>query len=246
MSPLSRLILDPRFHGDDGKTNVAGGVMTDLGYDAAHLMGAVVLLMSFALLYQRRLSSLLNTFAMQALALSAAAFWQGYIQDAPHLYVTGLLALGLKAILIPVALHRIATKLNIQRTVEPALSVGLTMLAGVSLVTLSILLVMPVTEQTSALTREDLALSLSVVLLGLLMMITRRNAVSQVVGFMSIENGLILAAVGVVGMPLVVEMSIAFSVMVAFIVFGIFLFQIRERFDTLDMHKIESFRGESR
>ncbi len=219
--------------------------MLDLGYDAAHLLGAVVLLMSFALLYQRRLFSLLHVFTAQALALSAAAAWQGFIHDAPHLYVTALLTLVLKAILIPVALHRIIRKLNIQRTIEPALSIGLTMLAGVSLVTLSILLVMPVTEQASALTREDLALSLSVVLLGLLMMISRRNAVSQVVGFMSIENGLILAAVGVAGMPLVVEMSVAFSVMVAFIVFGIFLFHIRERFDTLDMQKIESFRGES-
>lgn len=219
--------------------------MLDLGYDAAHLLGAIVLLMSFALLYQRRLFSLLNVFAAQALALSLAAAWQGYIQHAPHLYVTALLTLGLKAILIPVALHRIILKLNIHRAIEPALSIGLTMVAGVSLVTLSILLVMPVTESSSALTREDLALSLSVVLLGLLMMISRRNAVSQVVGFMSIENGLILAAVGVAGMPLVVEMSIAFSVMVAFIVFGIFLFHIRERFDTLDMQKIESFRGES-
>ncbi|WP_431859096.1 hydrogenase-4 component E [Azospirillum sp.] len=219
--------------------------MHDLGYDAAHLLGAVVLLMSFALLYQRRLFALLHVFTAQALALSAAAAWQGYIQHAPHLYVTALLTLGLKAIVMPVALHRIVVKLNIHRAIEPALSVGLTMLAGVSLVTLSILLVMPVTESASALTREDLALSLSVVLLGLLMMITRRNAVSQVVGFMSIENGLILAAVGVAGMPLVVEMSIAFSVMVAFIVFGIFLFHIRERFDTLDMQKIESFRGES-
>ncbi len=218
--------------------------MLDLGYDIAHLMGAIVLLMSFALLYQRRLFSLLNVFTVQALALTAAAAWQGYTQHAPHLYVTALLTLGLKAILIPVALHRIIVKLNIQRSIEPALSIGLTMLIGVSLVTLSILLVMPVTEQATALTREDLALSLSVVLLGLLMMISRRNAVSQVVGFMSIENGLILAAIGVAGMPLVIEMSIAFSVMVAFIVFGIFLFHIRERFDTLDMQQIDTFRGE--
>lgn len=217
----------------------------DFGYDAAHLLGTLVLLTSFALLYQRRLFSLLNVFTVQALALAATAAWQAYVHDEPHLYITALLTLTLKAIAIPVALHRIIRRLNIHRTVEPALGIGLTMLAGVSLVTLSILLVLPVTETATALTREDLALSLSVVLLGLLMMISRRNAVSQVVGFMSIENGLILAAVGVAGMPLVVEMSIAFSVMVAFIIFGIFLFQIRERFETLDMRKIESFRGES-
>jgi hydrogenase-4 component E len=217
----------------------------DIGYDAAHLLGTLVLLTSFALLYQRRLFSLLNVFTVQALALSGAAAWQAYAHDEPHLYITAILTLSLKAIAIPVALHRIIQRLHIERTVEPALGIGLTMVAGVSLVTLSILLVLPVTENATALTREDLALSLSVVLLGLLMMISRRNAVSQVVGFMSIENGLILAAVGVAGMPLVVEMSIAFSVMVAFIIFGIFLFQIRERFETLDMRKIESFRGES-
>ncbi len=219
--------------------------MIDIGYDAAHLLGALVLMTSFALLYQRRLFSLLNVFTIQALALSGAAAWQAYAHDEPHLYITALLTLTLKAIAIPVALHRIIQRLHIERTVEPALGIGLTMVAGVSLVTLSILLVLPVTENATALTREDLALSLSVVLLGLLMMISRRNAVSQVVGFMSIENGLILAAVGVAGMPLVVEMSIAFSVMVAFIIFGIFLFQIRERFETLDVRKIESFRGES-
>lgn len=218
--------------------------MNDIGYDAAHLLGAIVLLMSFALLYQNRLFSLLQVYSAQSLTLAAAAAWQGYAQGESHLYLTAGLTLFLKAIAIPVALHRIIVKMDIQRSIEPALSIGLTMLAGVSLVTLSILLVLPVTADASALTREDLALSLSVVLLGLLMMISRRNAVSQVVGFMSIENGLILAAIGVAGMPMIVEMSIAFSVMVAFIIFGIFLFDIRERFDSLDIHRIEQFRGE--
>jgi hydrogenase-4 component E len=217
----------------------------DIGYDAAHLLGAVVLLMSFALLYQRRIFSVITVFTLQALALAAAAAWQGFAHGEPHLYVTALLTLVLKAVAIPLALHRIILRLNIQRTVDAALSVGLTMVAGVSLVTLSILLVLPVTTDAATLTREGLALSLSVVLLGLLMMITRRNAVSQVVGFMSIENGLIFAAIGVAGMPLIVEMMVAFSVMVAFIIFGIFLFQIRERFDTLDLQKIDSYRGES-
>jgi hydrogenase-4 component E len=220
--------------------------MPSIHYDIAHLLGASVLLLSFALLYQRRLFALIKMFAIQSAALAAAAAWQGYIQDAPHLYVTAVLALSMKAIVIPVALHRIIIRLNIERNVDTALGVGPTMIAGVSLVTLSILLVLPVTADVTALTREDLALALSVVLLGLLTMITRRNAVGQVVGFMSLENGLILAAVGVEGMPLVVEMLVAFAVMVAFIIFGIFFFHIRERFDTLDLHNLETFRGEHR
>jgi hydrogenase-4 component E len=101
-----------------------------------------------------------------------------------------------------------------------------------------------VTQGADPLSREDLAFALSVLLLGLLMMVTRRNAVSQVVGFMSLENGLILAAAGAKGMPLVVEISVAFSVLIALIVIGVFLFRIRERFDTVDVQALDRFRGD--
>ena len=135
-------------------------------------------------------------------------------------------------------------RLDIHRKVETVVGIGLTMLAGIGLVALSMVLMLRVTPDADALARQDLAFALSVVLLGLLMMVTRRNAVSQVVGFMSIENGLILAATGAKGMPLVVEISVAFSVLVAFIVIGMFLFRIRERFDTVDVQALDRFRGE--
>jgi hydrogenase-4 component E len=218
--------------------------MGNLSYDVAHLLGTSVLVLSFALLFQRRILGVLNIFALQATVLAAAAAWQGFTQDAPHLYITAAIALAFKAIIIPLALRRIAFRFQIHRTVETVLGIGLTMIAGVCLVGLAIVLVLPLTRQSMLMTRDDLALALSIVLIGLLMMITRRNALTQVVGFMSLENGLILAAVGVVGMPLVVEMSVAFSVMVAFIIFGIFFFHIRDRFDTLDLQSLETFRGE--
>ncbi|HEY8016006.1 MAG: hydrogenase-4 component E [Dongiales bacterium] len=218
--------------------------MGSLTYDVAHLLGTSVLVLSFALLFQRRILGVLNIFALQAAVLAAAAAWQAYTQDAPHLYITAAIALLFKAIAIPVALRRIAFRFRIHRTVETVLGIGPTMIAGVCLVGLSVVLVLPLTRQSVLMTRDDLALALSIVLIGLLMMITRRNALTQVVGFMSLENGLILAAIGVVGMPLVVEMSVAFSVMVAFIIFGIFFFHIRDRFDTLDLQSLETFRGE--
>jgi len=218
--------------------------MGSLTYDVAHLLGTSVLVLSFALLFQRRILGVLNIFALQAAVLAAAAAWQGYTQDAPHLYITAAIALLFKAIAIPLALRRIAFRFRIHRTVETVLGIGPTMMAGVCLVGLSVVLVLPLTGQSVLMTRDDLALALSIVLIGLLMMITRRNALTQVVGFMSLENGLILAAVGVVGMPLVVEMSVAFSVMVAFIIFGIFFFHIRDRFDTLDLQSLETFRGD--
>jgi len=215
-----------------------------ISYDVAHLIGATVLMAGLQLLYQRRLFAVINTFAFQALALAAAAGWQAHVQNAPHLYVTAAIALIFKAMFVPFALHWLIEKLGIQRTVETALPIGWTMMAGVGLVALSILLVLPVTANAAALTRESLALAMSVVLLGLLMMITRRNAVTQVVGFMALENGLILAAVSARGMPLVVEISVAFSVLVAMTLFGIFFFRIRERFDTLDLADIEPYRGD--
>jgi hydrogenase-4 component E len=218
--------------------------MNSVYLDIAHLLAGGLVLVSFMLLYQDRMFGLLNVFALHALALALSVAWQAFIQDAPHLYVTALIALVFKAIMIPVALHRMVQRLHIHRTIEPVVGVGLTMLAGMMLVALSALVMLPVTSEADTLTREDLAFALSVVLLGLLMMVTRRNAVSQVVGFMSMENGLVLAATGAKGMPLVVEISVAFSVLIAFIVIGIFLFRIRERFDTVDVETLNLFRGE--
>ncbi len=220
--------------------------MRTLAFDVAHLLAGSMLVLSFVLLYQVRITATLNVFALQAIALSLSVAWQALIQDAPHLLVTAAVALVVKGIVIPTALHRIVRRLGIHREIEQVLGAGPTMLIGLGLVALSILLVLPVSGKVSILAREDLAFALAVILLGLLMMITRRNAVTQIVGFMSLENGLILAASGAKGMPLVVELSVAMSILIAFIVFGVFVFRIRERFDTIDVGALDQFRGERR
>lgn len=220
--------------------------MDKFAFDVAHFLAGSLVLVSLMLLYQDRLSALLNVFAFQAVVLALSVSWQAYVQGAPHLYLTAFITLSVKAIIIPVALHRMIRRLGIHREVETAINIGPTMLAGLALVALSMVVILRVTAHADMLAREDLAFALSVVLLGLLMMVTRRNAVSQVVGFMSLENGLILAATGAKGMPFVVEISVAFSVLIAFIVIGIFLFRIRERFDTVDLEAMDDFRGESR
>ena len=217
-----------------------------LGYDVAHMLGGAVLVLSFGLLYQRRLSSVINIYAMQAWVLAAAAAWQGWVQGSPELYVTALIALSAKGVAIPLALQRIVRRLDIHRAVETALGIFPSMAVGVVLVVLAILVVLPPTMESQVLTREDLALALSVVLLGQLMMITRRTALTQVVGFMSVENGLILGAVGVQGMPLVVELSVAVLVLVGAVVFGVFFFRIRDRFDSLDISHLDRVGGAHR
>jgi hydrogenase-4 component E len=219
-----------------------------LPYDIAHLLGGAMLLLSFVLLYQRRVPAVINAFAAQGAVLALAAAWQGWMQAAPQLYLTALIAFAAKAVLIPIALRALIRRFDLHRTVETALGIGPSLMAGVALVALAILVVLPITAGAAAraIAREDLALALSVVLLGMLMMITRRNAILQVVGLMSLENGLILAAVGATGMPLVVELSTAALVLMVFIVAGVFVFQIRERFASVDLAFLESHRGERR
>jgi len=218
--------------------------MNSLDFDVAHLLAGGLVLISFIMLYQDRLYALLNTFALHALILAVSVAWQAFIQHAPHLFITAMIALFFKAILIPVALHRIIQRLGVHRAIETVVGIGPTMLFGMGLVALSIAVMLPITAEANPLARQDLAFALAVLLLGLLLMVTRRNAVSQVVGFMSLENGLVLAATGARGMPLVVEISVAFSILIAFVVIGIFLFRIRERFDTVDVQALDRHRGE--
>jgi hydrogenase-4 component E len=220
--------------------------MSGLTFDIAHLLAGGLVLVSFMMLYQDRLFALINVFALHAVVLALSVAWQAYIQAAHHLYITAAIALVFKAIIVPVGLHRIIQRLGIHRDIETAVGIGPTMLAGIGLVTLSMVLMLRVTPEADPLAREDLAFALSIILLGLLVMVTRRNAVSQVVGFMSLENGLVLAATGAKGMPLVVEISVAFSILIAFIVIGVFLFRIRERFDSVDVGALDDFRGERR
>jgi hydrogenase-4 component E len=218
--------------------------MSRMTFDIAHMLAGSLVLVSFIQLYQDRLTALLNVFALHALVLALSVAWQAYAQAATHLYLTAAIALLFKAIIIPVVLHRIIERLGIHREIETVVGVGPTMLLGIGLVALSMVVMLRVTAEADPLAREDLAFALSVVVLGMLMMVTRRNAVSQVVGFMSLENGLVLAATGAKGMPLVVEISVAFSILIAFIVIGIFLFRIRERFDTVDLSALDRSRGE--
>ena len=221
------------------------------GYDIGHLLAGGVLLMSFALLVQRRIRALIRLYAAQAVLLAAAAAWQGLVQHAPELYVAAAITLAAKGVAIPAALRRIVRRLGpaTARTGPgPVVVAGrFTLLAaGVGLVALSALVVLPATALSPVAARENLAMALAVVLIGLLAMIVRRTALTQAIGFLALENGLVLAAVGVAGMPLMVELAVAVLVLVAFAVFGVFFFRIRARFDSLELHHLDRVGGAHR
>ncbi len=217
-----------------------------LAYEISHLLAGVMLVVSFALLYQQRIASVLNAFAAQSITLALAVAWAAWSEDRPDLFITATMAFVLKGVVIPVALHRTVTRLGVHREVEKVVGVGMALLVGLALCGLAQALVVKIAPVAAGLARDQLALAMAIVLLGFLMMIVRRNAVTQVVGFMSMENGLILAATGARGMPLVVEVSVAFSVLIALFVFAVFVFRIRERFDTIDIEALDRMRGDRR
>lgn len=218
--------------------------MIATAFDTSNFLAGALVLLSFLQLYQTRMPPIITLFAVQSLVLAGFVGWQADIQHAPHLLITAAIALGFKAIAIPLALHWLIRHMGIHRSVETVVGTGLTMMAGMLLVGLSMALMTRTAVSENVLVRQDMAFALSVVLLGFLMMVTRRNAISQVVGFMSIENGLVLAGTGARGMPFVVEISVAFSVLIGCIVIGVILFHIRERFDTFDSAVLDRFRGE--
>jgi hydrogenase-4 component E len=208
-----------------------------------NLFATLILLLSFAMISQRRIVSLINLFMMQGMALVVTSFLLGYATNQPDLYVSGALTLVLKVILIPWMLHRMIRKLNVRWDIETLLNVPTTMLVGIALVIFSFSLALPVSRLSSSLAGGSLGIALSCVMLSFLMLITRSKAVPQVIGFLSMENGLIFAATAVTsGMPMIVEFGIALDVLVGVLILGVFMFQIREKFDTLDIHHLETLK----
>ncbi|MEJ2345700.1 MAG: formate hydrogenlyase [Gammaproteobacteria bacterium] len=203
------------------------------------VLAALVLFTSFVLLAQARLVSAIHAFAWQGALVAAVTTVVAATGYSHHLYFSALLTLVLKALVIPWMLHRQARRLDLERHVESLRRPSLVIMAAVALVIFSYWLVLPMVQQELTFTRNIVAISLAVVLIGLLMMVFRQQAVAQVLGFMSMENGLFLAAVSATaGMPLVVELGVAFDVLVAMVLFGVFFFQIRESIESLDVDRL--------
>ena len=210
-----------------------------------NLLAALLLLIVFAMLTQRRILSLINLFAWQGAVLALSTFVVAYTTAQHHLYYSAALTLLLKVLLLPWLLHRLIRKLNVKWDVETLINIPTTMLVGIALVIFAFNLAAPITQLAQGITRGLIGIALASVLLSLLMMLTRRKAVSQVVAFLSLENGLFFAATSATqGMPLVVELGIALDVLVATFIFGIFFFRIRETFDSLDITHMEKLKDD--
>jgi hydrogenase-4 component E len=210
-----------------------------------NLLASLLLLISFAMLAQRRVITLINLFAWQGLILSISAAVVAWSSNQHHLYYSAGLTLLLKVLVLPWLLHRLIRKLNIKWDVETLINIPTTMLIGIGLVVFAFNLALPISELSATITRSTLGIALATVLLSFMMMITRRKAVPQVIGFLAMENGLFFAATSATyGMPMVVELGIALDVLVGTFIFGIFFFQIRETFDSLDIRHMEKLKDD--
>ena len=208
-----------------------------------NLYAALLLLIAFAMLSQRRVLSLVRLFAWQGLILATSTATVAWTTDQHHLFYSAALTLAIKVLALPWILHRLMVKLEIKWDVETLINIPTVMLIGIGLVIFAFNLAYPIAQLASTVTRNTLGIAIACVLLSFLMMITRRKAVPQVVGFLAMENGLFFAATSATyGMPMVVELGVALDVLVGTFVFGIFFFQIRETFDSLDVHHMEKLK----
>jgi hydrogenase-4 component E len=209
------------------------------------VMAALILLTAFGLLVQRRILGLIHLFAWQGLFLCISTAIVGYITGMHHLFLSSLMTLSFKVILLPYILYVLIRKLDIRKESEVLVNIPRTMLIGIALVIFSYHLTAPVTQLSTMVTKSTLAVALATVMLGLLMMVTRRHAVTQIIGFLAMENGLFFAATSATyGMPMVVELGVALDLLIAAFIFGIFFFHISTTFDSLDVDQMAKLKEE--
>ena len=221
--------------------------MSNLSFDMQLLntFAAILLLSSFAMLAQRRVVTMVNLLALQGLLLGLATLLLAWRTGNNHLYVSASMTLALKALFLPWLLHRLIQRLGVYWDSEPLLNITATMLLGLLVVIFAFGLAQPIAALATTSTRSSIGIAVAVVLLAFLTMIPRRKAMSQVVGFLSMENGLFFGAMSATyGMPMIIELGVALDVLVAMLVLGVFFFQIREQFDSLDLHHLESLKEE--
>jgi hydrogenase-4 membrane subunit HyfE len=210
-----------------------------------NFLAAVLLMLSFAMLSQRRILSLIHLYTLQGVALVSENLILGFVTSDVHLYVSAGLTLVLKVGLIPWILYRLVRRLDVRADVEPLINIPTTLLIGIVLVIIAFNVASPISQLATSVARGTLGIALACVLLSFMAMITRAKAIPQVIGFLSMENGLFFAATAATnGMPMIVELGIGLDVLIGILILGVFMFQIREQFDSLDIHHLEKLKDE--
>jgi len=210
------------------------------------IITALILLTAFVFLMQNRIHSMINTFIWQSVLLSAVTFLQALKTTEIELYISVLLTILLKVIFIPYLLRSFVRKLNIRHKVAEIKYPFLLLIGASALVLFCYHLIIPISAISWNEASNTIAVAMAVMLLGMLLLITHRKAISHVIGFMSMENGIFFAAlIATKGMPMVVELGIAFDVLIAAVLFGVFFLQLRRSIDSLDVDRLNLLREDT-
>ncbi len=213
------------------------------------LMAALVLVLQITMVAQRWLVTNIRAFAIQSFLLACIANTIAYYNGATHIYIAAALTLMFKAILLPVILQRLVSRIEIRQEIEPFVNVPLSVIISGFLTLLAYVVAEPLQTQAAlpgvaGLGRNTLPVAIALFLIGFFMMINRRKAVTQVLALLSLENGLFLAAISLTyGMPLIVELGIFFDVLVAAMILAILVYRIRETFDSMDVSRLSRLKG---
>lgn len=199
---------------------------------SSHLvdLGSVLLLVTcFAIVAQRQLSVCVKFFILQSVILAMTATFVAFTTGISHIYIAAVLTIVIKVIIIPRVLTRVIERSDVKRETDMYMNVPTGVLICGALVILAVFVVQPFLEPSFLLTRDSLVIALATMLIGFFIMIIRKRAITQVIGFLVMENGLFLGATAAAyGMPLIVELGIFFDVLVGALVFGVYSNQLQD------------------
>lgn len=218
--------------------------MSDVLLGSVDLLNALLLLTGFLLVGYKRLLPYVRVYAFQSALLAALSLALALQTGLLHLYLMAALTLLIKGVLIPWSLLALIARLQIKREIETTINVPLSLLSAGALVVLAQWVAQPLLARGAGGMSITLIVSLALVLMGLFLMATRRKAITQIVGLLTMENGLFLTGIAMTsGMPMLVELGVLFDVFVGISILGIFVFRIRQAFDTVDMEQLKELKG---
>jgi hydrogenase-4 component E len=215
----------------------------DMGSQLVDLGSALLLLTCFAIAAQRRLSACVDLFALQSMFLAVTAALVAFLTGIRHIYFAAILTVLVKVIVIPYVLRRVIERLNVTRELVMNINVPASLLTSGALVMVAFFITQPIIPFGYLLTRDSLAIALAIVLIGFFTMIARQKAVTQLIAFLVMENGLFLGATAATyGMPLIVELGVFFDVLVAALIAGIYTNRLQDAFDSVDTNHLSELK----
>jgi hydrogenase-4 component E len=217
---------------------------TEIGSQLITFCAAGMLVFQLLLVVQRMLLANIRLFALQSLFLAGIASVVACVHNATHVYIVAVLTIIGKVVFLPWLLNRQVRRIGLQQEIAPLLSPPTSMLLCGGLTLLGYIVARPFTA-LERLGSNTLAVAMALVLTGFFLMFNRRKAITQVLALLTVENGVMLAAIALTtyGMPLVVELGIFFDVMVAVMVLGILVYRIRDSFDSMDTSRLNQLKG---